>query len=99
MCLAIPMKITEMKADGMARVSAMGAERDIAIDLVPQAGVGDYVLVHAGFAIEVVDEQYAAETLELINDMAELVDDPLFRQPVQDGQPGQSELAAQEVLA
>ena len=80
MCLAIPMKITEIKPDGMARVSAMGAERDIAIDLTPQAGVGDYVLVHAGFAIEVVDEQYAAETLDLIRDMSEMVDDPLFNQ-------------------
>ena len=59
-------------------VTAMGAERDIAIDLTPDVQVGDYVLVHAGFAIEVVDEQYAAETLELIKTMAELVDDPLF---------------------
>lgn len=78
MCLAIPMQITEVKENGMAHVSAMGAERDIALDLTPQATVGDYVLVHAGFAIEIVDEQYAAETLELIQDMAELVDDPLF---------------------
>ena len=80
MCLAIPMQITEMKPDGMARVSAMGAERDVALDLTPQAGIGDYVLVHAGFAIEVVDEQYAAETLALIKDMADMVDDPLFAQ-------------------
>ena len=78
MCLAIPMQITEIKPDGMAHVSAMGAERDIAIDLTPQAGVGDYVLVHAGFAIEVIDEQYAAETLDLIQAMADMVDDPLF---------------------
>ena len=78
MCLAIPMKILEVRDDGMAHVSAMGAERDIALDLTPQAGVGDYVLVHAGFAIEIVDEQYAAETLDLIKDMADMVDDPLF---------------------
>ena len=78
MCLAIPMKILELHDGCMARVSAMGAERDVALDLTPQANVGDYVLVHAGFAIEVVDEQYAADTLELIKDMAELVDDPLL---------------------
>ncbi len=78
MCLAIPMQITEMLDGGMARVTAMGAMRDIAVDLTPEAQVGDYVLVHAGFAIEVVDEQYAAETLELIKTMAELVDDPMF---------------------
>ena len=78
MCLAVPMQITEIKDGGMARVEAMGATRDIAIDLTPDAQVGDYVLVHAGFAIEVVDEQYAAETLELIQQMADMVDDPLF---------------------
>lgn len=78
MCLAIPMQIQSIEADGMARVTAMGAERDVALDLTPEAQVGDYILVHAGFAIEVVDEQYAAETLELIKAMAELVDDPLF---------------------
>lgn len=78
MCLAIPMQITELASGGMARVTAMGATREVALDLTPQAQVGDYVLVHAGFAIEVVDEQYAAETLELIQDMADMVDDPLF---------------------
>ena len=78
MCLAIPMKIIELSEGSMARVSAMGAERDVALDLTPQAEVGDYVLVHAGFAIEVVDAQYAQETLDLIQEMAELVDDPLF---------------------
>ena len=78
MCLAIPMKVVEVKDAGMARVEAMGAERDVALDLTPQAQVGDYVLVHAGFAIEVVDEQYAAETLDLIQSMTELLDDPLF---------------------
>ena len=78
MCLAIPMQITELTTGSMARVTAMGAEREIALDLTPQAQVGDYVLVHAGFAIEVVDEQYAAETLDLIKDMAEMVDDPLI---------------------
>ncbi|MBR0406071.1 MAG: HypC/HybG/HupF family hydrogenase formation chaperone [Eggerthellaceae bacterium] len=78
MCLAIPMQIESIEIDGMARVSAMGAIRDVALDLTPEAQVGDYVLVHAGFAIEVVDEQYAADTLELIKAMSELVDDPLF---------------------
>ena len=78
MCLAIPMEVIEIKDDGMARVTAMGAERDVALDLTPQAVVGDYVLVHAGFAIEVVDEQYAQETLDLIQTMADMIDDPLF---------------------
>ena len=80
MCLAVPMQILEIKDDGMARVTAMGAERDAALDLTPQATVGDYVLVHAGFAIEVVDQQYAEETLELIQTMADMVDDQLFNE-------------------
>ena len=78
MCLAVPMRITEMLEGGMARAEAMGASRDVALDLTPHAGVGDYVLVHAGFAIEVVDAHYAQETLELIRDMADLLDDPLL---------------------
>lgn len=78
MCLAVPMQVLEIKENGMARVTAMGAERDAALDLTPQAAVGDYVLVHAGFAIEIVDAQYAEETLELIQTMADMVDDPLF---------------------
>ena len=78
MCLAIPMQITEIMDGGMASVEAMGATREVAIDLTPEAKVGDYVLVHAGFAIEVVDEQYAAETLDLIQTMADMLDDPLF---------------------
>lgn len=78
MCLAVPMEILEIKGDGMARVTAMGAEREAALDLTPQAQVGDFVLVHAGFAIEVVDAQYAQETLDLIQEMADMIDDPLF---------------------
>ncbi len=74
------MQILEIKDDGMARVTAMGAEREAALDLTPQAVVGDFVLVHAGFAIEIVDQQYAEETLELIQTMADMVDDPLFNQ-------------------
>ena len=85
MCLAVPMKIEKLKDDGMAEVSVMGTVRDVAIDLTPQVQVGDYVLVHAGFAIEVVDAQYAQETLDLIQEMVDLVDDPLFDQPASEG--------------
>ena len=75
MCLAIPARITELKENNMAEVSIMGTTRDISIDLTTQAGLGDYVLVHAGFSIEVVGEAYAKETLALIDEMSELVDD------------------------
>ena len=72
MCLAIPAMITEMKGDGLATVDILGVTRDIALDLTPQAKAGDYVLVHAGFAIEVVDAEYAQETIDLINEFPDL---------------------------
>lgn len=74
MCLAIPAKIVELKDDSMATVDILGVTREIAVDLVPQVELGDYVLVHAGFAIEVVDAEYAQETIELIKDFPELAD-------------------------
>ena len=72
MCLAIPMKIASLNEDRMATVDVLGVTREISLDLTPQAQVGDYVLVHACFAIEVVDEQYAQETLDLIKEFPEL---------------------------
>ena len=77
MCLAIPAKIIEMKDDRLATVDILGVTRDIALDLTPQAGVGDFVLVHAGFAIEVVDPDYAQETIDLIAQIPELAGDDL----------------------
>lgn len=75
MCLAIPAKIVEMKDDRLATVDILGVKRDIALDLTPQAKLDDYVLVHAGFAIEVVDAQYAQETIDLIMQFPELAGD------------------------
>ena len=77
MCLAIPAKIIEMKDDRLATVDSLGVTRDIALDLTPQAGVGDFVLVHAGFAIEVVDPDYAQETIDLIAQIPELAADEM----------------------
>lgn len=65
MCLAIPMKIKEIQAD-FALVEAGRLLRKVNIQLLPQLEVGDYVLVHAGFAIQKVDAQRARETLRLI---------------------------------
>ncbi len=77
MCLAIPAKITEIKNDSLATVDILGVTRDIALDLTPNAGVGDFVLVHAGFAIEVVDPEYAQETIDLVKQFPELIGDEL----------------------
>ena len=77
MCLAIPAKVTEMGEGGLATVDILGVTREISVDLTPSAQVGSYVLVHAGFAIEVVDEQFAQETIDLIRQFPELVADDL----------------------
>ena len=72
MCLAIPALITEKKSDNLATAEILGVTREVALDLTPQANVGDYVLVHAGFAIEVVDAEYAKETIELVKQLEDV---------------------------
>ena len=75
MCLAIPAQISELHEGNMATVDILGVTREISVDLTPSVQVGDCVLVHAGFAIEVVDEQFAQETLDLIREFPDLVAD------------------------
>ena len=72
MCLAIPALITEKKSDNLATAEILGVTREVALDPTPQANVGDYVLVHAGFAIEVVDADYAKETIELVKQLEDV---------------------------
>lgn len=74
MCLAIPAQVKEIDEGNLATVDILGVTREISLDLTPQAKVGSYVLVHAGFAIEVVDEQFAQETLDLVKSFPELAD-------------------------
>ncbi|MDR2035303.1 MAG: HypC/HybG/HupF family hydrogenase formation chaperone [Coriobacteriales bacterium] len=74
MCLAIPAIIESIDKDGIAQVNVLGVTRKAALDLVPHAALGDYVLVHAGYAIEVIDEVMAKETLDLIADFPELAE-------------------------
>lgn len=65
MCLAVPGKV--LSIDGMAGVVDMnGVEVNVGLQLVPEVRVGDYVLMHAGFAIQVIEEQEALETAELL---------------------------------
>ena len=66
MCLAIPARITEIEEHNMSTVDIMGVSRKVSLDIVPEAVVGDYVLVHAGFALQVIDEATAEDTLELL---------------------------------
>ena len=72
MCLAVPGLIESLEGDGMALVDVMGVRRQVSLDLLPDARPGDYVLVHAGFGIEVVSEEDARETLALLEELAEV---------------------------
>ena len=71
MCLAIPSEIVEIR-EKMATVDVSGIRREVSLLLLPEeASLGDYVLVHAGFAIHKIDKEAAAEALKLINEIAE----------------------------
>jgi hydrogenase expression/formation protein HypC len=76
MCLAIPALIKSM--DGaMAVAEVGGVERNVSVMLTPEANVGDYVLIHTGFAISVIDEEEAQETLRLLAELAQFYPDDL----------------------
>ena len=66
MCLAIPAEVTELIGADMARVTIDGVSREISIALVPDVTLGDYVVVHVGYALSKVDAEEAARTLELL---------------------------------
>jgi hydrogenase expression/formation protein HypC len=75
MCLAVPGKILDVSGSDTTRmgtVSFGGISKEACLAFVPEAKVGDYVLVHAGFAISVVDEAEAAQTLEYFRQIGEL---------------------------
>ena len=74
MCLAIPAQVKSINENNLATVDILGVTREVALDLTPSAEVGSYVLSHAGFAIEVVSEEAAQETLDLIKEFPELAD-------------------------
>lgn len=70
MCLAIPVQITSINGTE-ADVSVGGITKKASLWLTPQAKVGDYVLLHAGYAIAIVNETEAEETLSIFREMAE----------------------------
>lgn len=77
MCLAIPGKIVEIVEDPepalrQAKVDFGGVKKDISLAFTPEAAIGDYVLVHVGFALNVVDEAEARTIFEHLEQMAEL---------------------------
>ena len=71
MCLAVPAQVTRLDESGQGAVDYMGSEVRANFSLVPQVRRGDWVIIHAGFAISVLDEAEARETLELFRELAD----------------------------
>ena len=71
MCLAVPVKVVSIEGNE-ADVEIGGVKRRVSIMLTPEAKVGDYVLLHTGYAINVIDEAEAQETLKILEEMASL---------------------------
>jgi hydrogenase expression/formation protein HypC len=72
MCLAIPMRLIEIEGT-IAVAEVDGVTRQVRLDLLPEAVLGDYVLIHAGLAIARVDAEHAEETLSLIRNLVDEV--------------------------
>ncbi|MBP2640562.1 MAG: hydrogenase assembly chaperone hypC/hupF [Firmicutes bacterium] len=68
MCLAVPGKVLS-REDLMAVVDINGVQRQTSLMLLPEASIGEYVLVHAGFAIQTIDEEEARQTLALFKEL------------------------------
>ncbi len=75
MCLGIPGKIIELDNSSgmrMAKIDFDGVIRQACVEAIPEAKVGDYTIIHAGFALNVLSESEARETLELLNEIANI---------------------------
>ncbi len=74
MCLAVPVQVVSIQGSE-AEVDIGGVRRRVSIMLTPEAKVGDYVLLHTGYAISVIDEAEAKETLDILTEMISLSDE------------------------
>ncbi len=77
MCLGVPGKIIEIHPTGamrMARVDFGGVVREVCIETLPEAKIGDYTIVHAGFALNLLSEEEANATLDVLREIADLED-------------------------
>lgn len=78
MCLSIPAKIVQIERQGtllMGKVDFGGIAKEVCLEYVPEAQVGQYALVHVGFAISVIDEEEALARIAMLREMSELEDE------------------------
>ena len=72
MCLAIPSKVLKIDENNMAEVDTLGVKRVVSLDLMPEpVEVGDYVLIHVGYAMGKIDEKEALESIEIYKQLAQ----------------------------
>lgn len=72
MCLSIPSKVISIDENNFAIVDTMGVRRGVSLDLIAEpVAVGDYVLIHVGFAMEKINTQYALESLKIYEQIAD----------------------------
>lgn len=89
MCLALPGQVIELRDDGpvpFGIVDFDGTQREVCLASTPEVAVGEYVIVHVGFAIAKVDEAQALETLQMFRDLG-LLDEELAREPTTERAP------------
>jgi len=84
MCLSIPSKIVVIDEDNVATVDTMGVKRQVSLDLMPdEVGIGDYILIHVGFAMSKIDEAEALQSLEAYQEILEVMEMEERRQVIE----------------
>ena len=71
MCLAVPAQIVEVLENGLARCDLNGVKKEINVSLIAEPEVGDWVIVHVGFALNRIDEYQAQETLRMLSSLTQ----------------------------
>ena len=76
MCLSIPSKVVEIDENNYATVDTMGVKRKVTLDLISEpVNIGDYVLIHVGFAMNKIDEEDALESLKVYKEIIDKMDE------------------------
>ncbi|HEY9189305.1 MAG TPA: HypC/HybG/HupF family hydrogenase formation chaperone [Sulfurovum sp.] len=84
MCLSIPSRVVEIDENNMATVDTMGIQRHVSLDLMAdEINIGDYILIHVGFAMNKIDEAEAQQSLELYREMLEAMEEEERRQVIE----------------
>ncbi len=84
MCLSIPSKIVTIDTHNIATVETMGVRREVSLDLIAEAlEIGDYILIHVGFAMSKIDKEVAIESLKMYQEMLEAMQDEERREAIE----------------